>query len=67
MKRIISVTLLAIFGTTLLVGCASEVASGTNPRPMTCIMYTTSLSITNADIICSECQQDIRNHLAKHH
>ena len=23
--------------------------------------------ITNADIICSECQQDIRNHLAKHH
>ena len=32
MKRIISVTLLAIFGTTLLAGCASEVANCTSDQ-----------------------------------
>lgn len=40
---------------------------GTNPRPKTCIMYSSSNNINSSNIICSECQNDILNYLGSHH
>ena len=40
---------------------------GTNPRPETCIMYNSRINITNDDVICDECINDILNHLENHH
>jgi len=40
---------------------------GTNPRPATCIMCNSRISITNEDVICDECKNDIIDHLENHH
>ena len=40
---------------------------GDNPRPKSCIMYESEIDITNDDVICSECQNDILTHLKDHH
>lgn len=40
---------------------------GTNPRPATCIMNTTSRDISSTDIICDQCLLQIRAHLSDHH
>lgn len=40
---------------------------GDNPRPSSCIMYQSRINITNDDVICTECQNDIFAHLNGHH
>ena len=40
---------------------------GTYPRPSTCIMNTTNRSITEEDIICTACRNEILAHLEDHH
>jgi len=40
---------------------------GDNPRPPSCIMYQSRIDISNPDVICSACQNDILTHLNDHH
>lgn len=40
---------------------------GDNPRPESCIMNNSRVGINNQNVICSECMQDILNHLNSHH
>lgn len=40
---------------------------GTNPRPATCVMNSTSIDITASSAICSGCRSEILVHLADHH
>ena len=40
---------------------------GDNPRPHTCIMNDSRIDISNTDVICSACQNDILTHLNDHH
>ena len=40
---------------------------GINPRSESCIMYDSRIDITNNDVICDECQNDILAHLNEHH
>ncbi len=40
---------------------------GNNPRPLSCIMYQSRINISNSDVICAACQNDILSHLNGHH
>lgn len=40
---------------------------GNNPRPSSCIMYQSRIDITNPDVICPECQNDILAYLDINH
>ena len=40
---------------------------GLNPRPMSCIMYQTSIDIWKDNVICPACKEDILAHLEGHH
>ncbi len=40
---------------------------GDNPRPKSCIMFNSRIDISNDDVICSGCQNDILTHLKDHH
>lgn len=39
---------------------------GNNPRPRSCIMYNSSVLVTNSDVICAACQEDIIARLNKY-
>ena len=40
---------------------------GDNPRSSSCIMNNARIDISNEDVICPECQNDILTHLNNHH
>ena len=40
---------------------------GAKPRPSSCIMYQSRIDISNEDVICDACKQDILAHLLEHH
>ena len=40
---------------------------GDNPRPSTCIMYQSRIDISNSNVICSACRNDMLSHLNDHH
>lgn len=40
---------------------------GTNPRPQSCVMNISEKDISNENIICDACLEDIRSHLEDHH
>ncbi len=40
---------------------------GENPRPSSCIMYQSRIDISNSNVICTACKNDILSHLNEHH
>ena len=40
---------------------------GNNPRPSSCIMYQSRIQISDDGVVCSDCKQDMFEHLNSHH